>query len=188
MDTLTAIHQRRSIRDFTDAALDRATLKKLVLAAVQAPSAMNLQPWLFAIVHGADQLEAHGRQAREHMLSVLPADSPLAELREHLENPQFSLFYGAPALVVICARGQATAVTRPEEDCCLAAQNLMLAAVELGLGTCWVGMARPWLGLPATRAKLGIPQDCSVVAPIVVGVPRTVTPTHGRKDPEIIWS
>lgn len=32
-----------------------------------------------------------------------------------------------------------------EEDCCLAAEKLMLAACSMGLGSCPTGFARPWL-------------------------------------------
>jgi nitroreductase len=69
----------------------------------------------------------------------------------------------------------------------VAAQNLMLAAAALGLGTCPIGFAIPALNRPEVKAELGLPRDVSVVAPIVVGVPRdeAARPTS-RKAPEIV--
>jgi nitroreductase len=59
------------------------------------------------------------------------------ELSGLLRDPYYQLFHGAPVLVLILATsdGQQAA-----EDCCLAAQNFMLAACGEGLGTCWIGL------------------------------------------------
>ena len=50
MDVREAIYSRRSIRAFTDAPVDEKMLGRLIEAAVQAPSAMNEQPWSFTVV------------------------------------------------------------------------------------------------------------------------------------------
>lgn len=49
---------------------------------------------------------------------------------------------GAPLLILVCATPSRL---KPIEDCCFAAQNLLLAAQKLGLATCPVAFARPWL-------------------------------------------
>ena len=41
----TALHQRRSIRKFTDQPVDAALLKEIFATAQRAPSGGNLQPW-----------------------------------------------------------------------------------------------------------------------------------------------
>jgi nitroreductase len=73
------------------------------------------------------------------------------------------------------------------EDCCLAAENLMLAARDEGVGTCWIGFARPWLNLPSTKHELELPANYHVVAPIVLGYPKAWPASHGRDPAEIRW-
>lgn len=74
MDVNEAIYGRRSVREFTNAAIDEAAIKSLIAAAVQAPSAMNQQPWTFMVVRGQPLLERLSREAKAHMLANLPAD------------------------------------------------------------------------------------------------------------------
>ncbi len=50
MNLTEAIYGRRSVREFAHAPVDEAVIGRLVSAATQAPSAVNLQPWTFAIV------------------------------------------------------------------------------------------------------------------------------------------
>jgi nitroreductase len=101
------------------------------------------------------------------------------------EDPAFTLFYHAPALVLVLAKSfDAQAM----EDCCLAAENLMLAARDRDLGTCWIGFARPWLNLPEIKAELGVPQEYQVVAPIVLGHAAGWPESHGRQPAEIHWT
>ncbi len=93
------------------------------------------------------------------------------------------LFYDAGTLVTICAKPMSP---WSAFDCCLAAQNLMLAACEMGLGTCPIGFAKPWLDLPEVKRELGIPDDYVPVFPVIIGVPQGDTPAHPRNDPEIV--
>ncbi|RPI60717.1 MAG: nitroreductase family protein, partial [Lysobacterales bacterium] len=142
----------------------------------------NLQPWAFAVITGAGRLDEYARRAKDYLLTEASPSNPRAN--ELLSDPGFSIFYHAPALVLVLARsgdGQA------KEDCCLAAQVFMLAARDEGLGTCWIGFGRPWLNLPATKVELGLPQDYHVVAPIVLGFPQAWPPSHERNAPEIHW-
>jgi nitroreductase len=106
-------------------------------------------------------------------------------MRSMLTDPSFDVFYGAPTVIVVCA---APAEWPANEDCCLAAQNLMLAAHGFGLGTCPIGLARGAIDEPATKRELGIPDDHSVVLPIAVGVPRErVAPTPRRAPILLAW-
>ena len=47
-----ALHARRSVRAFTDRAVDPALLKDIFAAAQRAPSGGNLQPWQVTVVTG----------------------------------------------------------------------------------------------------------------------------------------
>lgn len=48
-----ALHRRRSVRAFTDRAVDPALLRDIFAAAQRAPSGGNLQPWQAVILTGA---------------------------------------------------------------------------------------------------------------------------------------
>ena len=47
MDVREAIYGRRAVREFTTEPVEEAALRRLVDAAIQAPSAVNQQPWLY---------------------------------------------------------------------------------------------------------------------------------------------
>lgn len=182
MDFLQVVQQRRAVRKYRDVPVDPALIERLLGVAVLAPSAMNLQPWAFAVIAGAAQVDEYARRAKDYLLAQTNPFNP--RLHELLSDPDLSIFYHAPALLLVLARsddGQA------KEDCCLAAQVLMLATREAGLGTCWIGFGRPWLNLPETRVELGLPHDYHVVAPIVLGFPQAWPPSHERNAPEIHW-
>ncbi|PZQ23374.1 MAG: nitroreductase family protein [Sphingopyxis macrogoltabida] len=48
-----ALHRRRSVRAFTDRAVDAAVLERVFAAAQRAPSGGNLQPWQVTVLTGA---------------------------------------------------------------------------------------------------------------------------------------
>ncbi|MGZ7060468.1 MAG: nitroreductase family protein, partial [Candidatus Angelobacter sp.] len=159
-------------------------IEALINAAIEAPSAMNLQPWAFAVVLGQERIDGYAKRAKDWLLASFAQSPEQAHARHMLEDPHFTLFYHAPALLLVLATSsEAQAV----EDCCLAAENLMLAARDRGLGTCWIGFARPWLNLPETKAELGLPDQYQVVAPIVLGRPMAWPESHGRRPAEIHW-
>ncbi len=184
MEFAEVVKKRRAVRVYAPAAVARPEIEALINTAIEAPSAMNLQPWAFAVVLDRTRIDDYARRAKEWLLAN-PARFPFpAAARQMLEDPRFTIFYNAPALLLVLARSsEAQAV----EDCCLAAENLMLAARERGLGTCWIGFARPWLNLPETKAELGLPQQYEVVAPIVLGHPVAWPESHGRNPAEIFW-
>jgi nitroreductase len=178
------IYHRRAVREFTRELVDHEKVRFVIAAAVQAPSAMNRQPWSFVVVEDQAALDRYSRAAKAHLLETLREDSPLGQYRALLAEPSFHLFYHAPALIVICAT---SAEEGTAEDCCLAAENLMLAAHGADLGTCWIGFARSWLDLAVGRKELGIPSHYIPVAPIAIGHPKVSMPPVSRQHPDIRW-
>ena len=57
MGLMEAIFHRRAVRHYSERTVEAGTVEQLLAAAVQAPSAMNLQPWAFAVFHGQRNLE-----------------------------------------------------------------------------------------------------------------------------------
>jgi nitroreductase len=183
MDLTEAIYHRRAVREFTDVAPDENMLLRLIDAAVQAPSAVNEQPWSFTIVREKSLLSRISRDAKAHMLRT-SAGLASHHFQELLSNPDFDIFYHAPVLIVIAAPAESPWAVI---DCALAAENLMLAAHALGLGTCWIGFAQSWLGTPEGKAALKLPASSLPVAPIIVGRPKSAPPPVARKTPDIRW-
>ena len=182
MELMEALRTRRACREFNAEPIERSTLEELINAAILAPSAMNLQPWAFVVVNGAARLHAMSAEAKRAAFDHLPTNSPL---RGHLADPNFEIFHGAAALIVICAT---SGDQQAAEDCCLAAENLMLAAHGEGFGTCWIGLSRLWLNSSEVKAKLGISLDLHPVAPIILGRPKGRTPATPRNRPKIVWA
>lgn len=184
MDFAEVVKNRRAVRDYTPATVERPEIEALINTAIEAPSAMNLQPWAFAVVLDRARIDDYARRAKEWLLAN-PSRFPFPPAAlQMLEDPRFTIFYNAPSLLLVMAR---SSEAQDIEDSCLAAENLMLAARERGLGTCWIGFARPWLNLPETKAELGLPPQYEVVAPIVLGHPVAWPESHGRTPAEIFW-
>jgi nitroreductase len=179
IEVVNAIYGRRAIRRYTPDSIDQPSLERLIHAAIQAPSAMNEQPWGFVVIAGAARLKGYSDRIKAHGLQV---ESRVPELTRAFGD---NVFHGAPALIVICS-------TAPQpqgaEDCCLAAANLMLAAFANGLGSCPIGLARPWLSLTDTKRELGIPSDWVPIVPIVVGIADEEPEAPPRRAARIVWS
>lgn len=171
------------MREYTGEPVDDVILRDLIEAAIQAPSAINQQPWCFVVIKDAALLAHISDRAKAHLLKA-SLGAPSHPFRDMLNDPKFDILYHAPALIVI-------AVTQPTdwavEDCALAASNLMLAAHDAGLGTCWIGFAQHWLGTAEGKAALGLPPSCTPIAPIVVGHPRRSAAPVPRKAANIRW-
>ena len=183
------IHERRSVRAYTEQQVDEPLLRELLDAAVHAPTAMHLEPWAFAIVQDKAVLKRYSERAKAILRAPggavgwgstghAPADHP-----SMLDDPAFNIFYDAGTLIVVCRKHGGPFA---DADCWLAAQNLMLAAAAKGLATCCIGFAVSVLNTAAVKRELGIPAEGAAVAPIVVGYARGASPAAPRKAPEIL--
>lgn len=187
MSVIDAIHRRRAVRDYTNQKIDQTTIHTLLDAAVHAPTAMHEEPWSFVIVQDKKILDRLSKRIKELLAKETDIIHPLrgSHVPHSFTDPQFNAFYNAETLVVICGKSMGPFV---QADCWLAAENLMLAACAKGLGTCVIGLAVPALNTPEWKKELGIPDEITAIAPIIVGVPATKTPAVPRKQPEIlIW-
>jgi nitroreductase len=184
MDIEKAIRGRRAVREYTGEPVDEAILLALIDAAIQAPSAVNQQPWAFTVVRDARVLDKISQASKAHMLATMPDSMRSGHFTSRLGDAGFQIFYHAPALIVISATAQGPWIV---EDCAMAAENLMLAACAAGLGTCWIGFAQGYLNTPEGRKALGVPEAWVSIAPIIVGHPLGATPPVARRKPEIRW-
>jgi len=196
LSALDVIYTRRSVRSYRTQGLDRATIRGLIDAAVQAPTASHLEPWAFVVVQDRAMLKSYSDRARQVLADAVTVDPDAGTIVDpraaqavpaQLASPDFDVFYAAPVLIVICGRRGGAFV---EADCWLAAANLMLAATAMGLGTCCIASALPVLTSPDVRRELLIPDSHEVVAAIAIGVPADgVEADSSRKEPHILsWN
>ncbi len=149
MDTLEAIHTRRSIRKYTDEPVLPETVKELLSAAMSAPSAVNAQTWVFIVIDD------------RKLLDEIPTYSPYA-----------AMCRGAPLAILIC--GDITQEKAPGfwvQDCSAATQNLLLAAHALGLGAVWTGIYPMEDRVEGFRKAFGLPEHVIPLAFVPIGYP-----------------
>lgn len=184
MNVKEAIYGRRSVRDYTDQPVAKATVEELLHAAVQAPSAINQQPWAFAVIQDKALLRNYSDRAKDLMAKTMHLELMALELREMLADRAFNIFYNAGTLIVIFAKPIGA---HPDWDCCLAGQNLMLTAYGMGLATCPIGFAWSLFESDHVKEELGIPAEFRPILPIIVGYPKELAPPPvSRKEPEIL--
>lgn len=162
--------------------MERATLEQIVWAAAQAPTPPTSgdKPWAFCIFEGIDGIGDLGVRAKQYAQAHQPAGRPW----NWADRPEFRVFWGAPALLLICARSG-----NPEamQDCCRAGQNALLAACDLGLGSCWVGAALPWLRSAGVADALRLPAGFEPAVAIVIGLAAESPRGQPRPMPAIEW-
>ena len=183
MNVMEAIYARRAVREYTESPVAQDVLVNLIAAAVEAPSAVNAQPWHFTVIRERALLDHIAAAGKTHMLKLLDSKGGPPEMRQHLSDPAFHILYHAPVLIVISAKIGDWAV----EDASLAAENLMLAACGQGLGTCWMGFAQRWFETGEGKRSIDLPSDYQPIAPIIVGHPRTPAPPVPRRPPLVKW-
>lgn len=189
MSIFEAILARRSVRSYRTLPVDRAVISSLLEAAVHAPTAIHQEPWAFIVIQDKALLKYLSDSAKP--LFIAEAEAHLsksgdgAHMLDMYDSPEFNIFYDASTLILICGKTTAPFVTA---DCWLAAENLMLAAGAMGLGSCVIGSALPACNVPEVRAKLRLPSEFSVVAPIILGYPDDENAPTLRKNPVILAS
>ena len=182
MQLQEAIRGRRAIRDYTDQPLGKTAVTTLLQAAIQAPSAINQQPWAFVVIQDKSLLKRYSDRAKVLCGEMVDAESMPEELKTMLSDPSFNVFYNSDTLIIVWAKPVGK---HPDWDCCLAAENLMLAAHDMGLGSCPIGLAWPLLEQPNVKNELNVPFDYMPVMPIIVGYPRKPALSVERMEPEI---
>ncbi len=151
METFDAIHTRRSIRKFLDKKVDDDTIKKILSAAMTAPSAMNEQPWQFVVILDKE---------------VLAKVSTL--------SPYQGMAKDAAAAILICGD---TSLENPKakgfwvQDCSAAIQNMLLAMTDLGLGGVWCGIYPFQPIVENYRNTFNLPENIIPLALIPFGYP-----------------
>jgi nitroreductase len=144
---LTAIFERRSVRQFTDAPVDRKRVMEAVRAASWAPSGLNNQPWRFALI----------------------SDPKLKDELASLTRYANSLRSAALLVAVFMDKESSYDYVKDCQAIGACIQNLLLALHTQGLGATWVGE------ILKNKEKvvefLGLPERLELMAIVIVGEP-----------------
>ncbi len=181
---IEAIKSRRAIRSYEEKAVPEQAIQTLLEAAVYAPTAINIQPWKFVIITNKEELNKLSDIVKPIVLRALPdvGDQALTGLKQRLVNPQFSVFYNAPLLVLVAGpKGRFVS-----SDCTMASLNMMLAAHSIGLGSCWVGSGVDAGNVPSVKAELNIPEDHEVFAAVIFGYPKEKPKQPEKRPPQVL--
>jgi nitroreductase len=178
------LKNRRAIRDFEDKDVPQAVVRSILQESTLAPSASNNQPCRFVVVQCRKTIKALSDESKANLLR----DNAEKKIKLNpdyvgfLQNEHFNVFYNAPCLIYIVG---SASVASLDVDAALAASYIMFSAADKGLGTCWVA-----LGANIRDAKLkgemGIPDNCRIVAPIILGYPKAIPAASERHAPEIL--
>jgi nitroreductase len=161
METIKAIMTRRSIRKFENVPVTEAQIKTLLEAAMNAPSAGDGRPWRFVVTTDRAKLDA---------------------LADSVDEGN-AMFKQAQAAVLICLDPSKEGFKGfGEQDCSCAAQNLQLAAHDMGLGTVWVAIIHVPPRIAGCRKVLGVPENLIPFALFPIGVPGEALPAEFRYD------
>ncbi len=168
LDTLTVIHNRKSVRNFTGKTVSREDLITIVKAGMAAPTAVNMQPWSFVII------------------TERPALDSLSEAL-----PYAKMLDRAGAAIVVCAIPEKAFQEKLELaviDSCCASENILLAVEALGLGAVWTGVYPEKERMDVVRKQLNIPEKVIPLNVIPIGYPASgEKPRDKFKQGNIHW-
>jgi nitroreductase len=140
---LECILSRRAIRKYKREQVSEEQLETILLAGAYAPSAGGRQSAMMVVCQNQEINTALGAINR----AVFHRDrTPASAIRVSADQPSIaddptiaSAFYDAPTVITVFAPKRAL---YGDADCCVMAENMMLAAHSLGVGSCLVGRAR----------------------------------------------
>ena len=176
MHVIEAINSRRSVREFTDKAVERETIGRLLQAAVQAPNHRLTQPWRFYVL-GPNARRAYGdvlggRKAKkiEDPVAAKAVRDKVAATHERL-----------PGMIVFAMVEDENQEIREEDfaSMMMAVQNFSLAAAAEGLATHIKTGAI--MQDPLARSAAGVADGEKIVAVVELGEPASTPSPKDRK-------
>ena len=178
------LRNRRSIRDFQDKEVPIKIVEEILQEATLAPSASNNQPCRFSIVNCRNTIKALSDESKANLLDDFTQNraSFNPAYAEVLKDKNFNVFYNGPCVIFISG---SSAVYSLDVDCALMANYIMFSAASRGLGTCWIALGSQ-IRDPKSKALLGIPDGCRIVAPIIIGYPKEIPAASERHAPQIL--
>lgn len=154
-DVLNTIAKRYSCRSFSNQMVENEKIEAIALAAIQAPSAMNSQPWQVIVIKDKaliDEMDAYG-------MTQLDEAS-----HQRIMSRGGKLFYNAPLMIVVAKSGS------KDLDCGIVTENITLAATSLGLGNVVCALASHVFKNESYRARI-LPEAYAFAISVLIGYP-----------------
>ena len=169
MNTMEAILTRRSIRKYKKEAITQKEIDQLIRAAMRAPSTINNRDWAFVVVDDPKVLNA---------------------LADGL-NGNAEMLREAPLAIVVCGDLNLALKSAKEfwiVDTCLAAENILLAAHDMGLGSVYLGVFPRETKMRNVSKALNLPDHLVPLTVLPIGHPDETKPSREEEsyDPEKI--
>jgi nitroreductase len=161
MDFYEAVRSRRSVRNYLPAAIPQDKLDRIWEALRWAPSACNLQPWLFLLVKSPAKRELLKKAVRQDWAFTAP--------------------WVIVGLGNRAATWQRDGQSIHEVDVSIATEHLVLAAATEGLGTCWICA----FDRKAVHKALSLSSEWDPVVITPLGFPDDPSPRTDRKPLEM---
>ena len=154
-ETMKSILARRSYKMFDGRPIDDESLDTIITAGLYAPTGMNRQPWHFTVIKSAEMMAKFGAARR-----AVPLPPGIPAMGDPMRN--------APVMILVSAQEGGTAA----QDCCLAMENMFIAAASLGIMSGWdhATVMDVFERNPELRAEL-IPEGNKVFAAAFFGYP-----------------
>lgn len=144
----TVIKSRHSVRKFKQDPVDDGVVRDAIECASLAPTARNIQPWLFGAIRDKETL---------------------GKIAGLAENGKFI----ADCAVCFAVFGEKNE-TYYLEDCCAATENLILSLQAHGVASCWVaGDKKPYA--ESVRLLLKVPEKFTLVSLVAAGIPADIS-------------
>jgi nitroreductase len=158
MDVCAAIKGRRSVRSFTNQAVESGKIETILEAGRLSPSASNRQKWKFIVVRDP---ATKAKLARASMNQTFVGQAPVVLVACATESKGV-MRCGLPTFAV---------------DVSIAFAYMLLQSYELDLGSCWIGA----FDEDEVKSILGVPKEARVVALSPIGYPATDDAARPRK-------
>lgn len=161
MNTIQTIKTRKSPESFTEKAINMSNLKAIVEAGNYAPIFGKVQ---FTVVTDAELLNTINEVALNMM-----KNSGNEFLEKTAKIPGYHAIRHATAFVVLSAPGGNEPMGFNMANVSCAAENIQLAATELGIGSRF--MMGPIMALTQEpiKSKLGLPDDYQPLVAVALG-------------------
>jgi F420 biosynthesis protein FbiB-like protein len=182
---------RRSVRRYLPTPVPPPIVRRLLEAAIAAPSAHNRQPWRFAVLSGAQRKARLASAMGDRLRADRLADHDAVDDIEADVARSFARITGAATVVVVClsmehmdsypdAQRNRHEHLMAVQSTAMAGQNLLLAAHAQGLGACW--LCAPLFCADAVRGALALPGHWEPQGMVTLGYPAAAARPVGRRD------
>lgn len=191
MDLKDAIWTRRSVRKFKEKAVPVDVLKRVLDAAVMAPSIANQQPWLFTVATGSfrDEILSVLGRSLGMIEDILGAVGASKAERQHIKEEALGFYSNlgnAPVVIVVSIPAQDSNFSRKQflQSAAMAVQNLMLSAHGEGLATCPIALYG-WIERDLKRVIKQ--EDRELLLALALGYPAVTPNAPPRKADVVQW-